>query len=121
MHYRKLWHSEEGWARQASGTSVPGARSANRAQESDEMSSSPHDPVGPNVEDSMFVCFAQKLVDRFMPTSAIVDKRFSIERMKVLGATIFKETTNLAAVEKWLIDRKNILGWWSALKKKEWS
>ncbi|TYK21573.1 uncharacterized protein E5676_scaffold275G00720 [Cucumis melo var. makuwa] len=46
---------------------------------------------------------ANRVVDDYlMPTNSNLDKRFSIERLKPLGATTFEGTTDPADVEKWL-------------------
>lgn len=66
------------------------------------MSSNPRDTTEQNIEESMFDGFAQRLVDHFMPTHSTMVKKFEIERMKVLGATTFEETTNPADAEKWM-------------------
>ncbi|KAA0039561.1 hypothetical protein E5676_scaffold775G00680 [Cucumis melo var. makuwa] len=81
---------------------VPATESANKVQESNEISNNPYDPIKQNTEKSMFDRFGQRLVDHFMPTPFIVDKRFNIERLRALGATTFEETKNLADTKKWL-------------------
>lgn len=91
-------------------TSVPTTRSTNRAQISNEMSSNLHNTVVPNMEKSMFDCFAKRLADHFMPTHSTMDKWFGIERLKVLGAMTFEGTTNLAVAKKWLSLIESVLG-----------
>ncbi|TYK28108.1 hypothetical protein E5676_scaffold289G00110 [Cucumis melo var. makuwa] len=76
--------------------------SANRVQESNDISSNPHDPVGQNAEERMFDRFAQRLVDCFMPTTSTVDKRLRIEILKALEAMTFEGTTNPTDAKKWL-------------------
>lgn len=68
---------------------VPTTKSVNRAQASHEMSSNPHELRERSTKESLFERFSLKL-----------DKRFNIERLKVLGATTFVGTINLANVEK---------------------
>ncbi|KAE8646802.1 hypothetical protein Csa_005391, partial [Cucumis sativus] len=41
--------------------------STNEAQECNEISRNPHDPVEQNEEESMFIYFAQRLTNKFMP------------------------------------------------------
>ena len=67
--------------------------------ESDKMSSNPYEMVGRNVVESMFYHFSYKL-----------DKRFSIKRLKVLGATTFEGTINPIDMEKWLSLIEKCLG-----------
>lgn len=48
----------------------------------------------------MFDRFAKRLADHFMPIPSNPDKRFGIERLKVLEETPFKGTTNPTDAEK---------------------
>lgn len=50
----------------------------------------------------MFNHFSRRVDDHLMPTNSNLDKRFSIERLKPLGATTFEGTTDPVDVEKWL-------------------
>lgn len=81
-------------------TGVSTTGRANRARESDEMSSNPHHPIGQNTEESVFDLFAQRFGDHFISIPSNVDKRFDIERLKALKATTFEGTTNSADAEK---------------------
>lgn len=100
-------------------TGVPVTRSANRAQDYDEMSSNGHYIIGHNIEENMFDRFAQRLAYHFMATPSIVYKRFSIERLKALGVMTFKGTINQTDVEKWLSLIEKYFGVMECLEEKK--
>ena len=83
------------------------------------MSNNPHNTVGRNVEENMFNRFAQRVVDHLMPTCSTMDKRFSIERLKALGATTFEGTTDLIDAKKWLSLIEKCFRVWIVPRKKE--
>uniref|UniRef100_A0A9I9CUX0 Uncharacterized protein n=1 Tax=Cucumis melo TaxID=3656 RepID=A0A9I9CUX0_CUCME len=80
-------------------TDVPTTRSFNEAQASDEVSSNPHGSVGKRHKEGM--------VDRLLQK---IDKRFSIERLKALGAATFQESLIRLMRKVVKFDRKVLWG-----------
>lgn len=68
------------------------------------------------LEENLFHKMAQRLVDGL---TSNLEKKFNIERLKALGATTFKGTTNAADVEKWLSLMKKCFGVMECPKKEE--
>ena len=63
---------------------------------------SSHPQAEVNVEEQLFTRIAQRLAASIGSVESDPEKKYSIERLKALGATTFEDTVNPVEAEAWL-------------------
>ena len=85
-------------ARQAAAETPKAIRSRGDMSEGE----SSHPQVGVNVEEQIFTRIAERLATSIRSVESDPKKKYSIERLKALGATTFEGTLDPAEAEAWL-------------------